>query len=118
MVIAVILFFLTLAAKLAVDVRLYLSGKPNRHTLGPVIVFVVLVACSWIAGWLTLPLWFLGWSILFNGLYNVLIGQGWWYLGTTARLDRFERRHPWVTIVKYSLFTATILFLWLTNTSS
>jgi len=106
---ALVIFFLTLIGKLVIDVRLYLSGKPNKHILGPAIVFVALVACCWAAGWLSAGIWFLGYWILFNGSYAVLIGQKWGYLGTTAFLDRTERKYRWITPAKYAAFAVSII---------
>jgi len=108
--VAIILFILTLAGKLIVDLHLYFSGGVNNHVIGPAIVLVSLAGCSILAGWRSIPMWFLNYWILFNGLYAVFIHQSWGYLGTTSKLDIFESEHGWVTILKYILAVASIIY--------
>lgn len=110
LIIAVCLFAAVLIGKLAVDFQLYQSRKVNEHLLGPVIVFIVLVVCSFLAGWKSVGIWFMGYWILFNGFYAVLIGQKWGFLGTTSKLDIFERKNKWVTPAKYILFIGSVIF--------
>lgn len=115
MIWALLIFVATLIAKLAVDVRLYLRGGVNKHRVGPAIVLVALVACSWLAGWTSTGMWFFGWWILFDGLYNKLIGQDWFFVGETAKLDKLQRKYPFLVILKYSLFAASIAFYFITR---
>lgn len=116
MIPALLIFLAALAGKLAFDLHLYFSNKTNKHTTGPAIVVVILLVCSWVAGWITTGVWFFGWWIIFNILYALFIGQDWNYIGNTSKLDKFERKHTWVSVVKIFVFVASITATYLFKT--
>lgn len=105
--IAIILFTLTLAGKLIVDLSLYYSGGVNNHTLGAAIVFICLSACSWLSGWRSIPMWFFGWWAIWDTLYALFIGQDWNYIGNTAWLDKLQINYPALQWFKYIVATVT-----------
>lgn len=111
MIWAVVLFVVTLALKLAFDIKLYFSGKKNRHQLGPALVLVSLVTCSYFGGWHSTPFWFFAFWNLFDVLYAFLIGQAWNYVGTTAFLDRMQRKYLAVRILKLAGLAISIILL-------
>lgn len=50
--------------------------------------------------------------VLFNGILASMKGLGWFYVGTTARLDRLIRRFPILYLIIYALATVgVILFI-------
>lgn len=109
LIIALIIFFATLVIKLAVDYRLWLRGKTNRHLLGPIIVLTCLVVCSVLAGWLSTPMWFFGWWAIFDSLYALLIGQKWYYTGSTSKLDKWQATSPALKWLKYVMVPVSII---------
>lgn len=111
-IIALLLFIACLAGRLAYDTWLYQSRKVNNHVVGPAITLVVIVACCWLAGWLSIPMWFFGFAAIFDPSYAVLIGQKPGFLGTTAKLDRLQHRYPPLVWVKYiGAVVAILLFI-------
>lgn len=112
MITAVAIFIMTLIGKLLFDVHLYYSGRSNEHTLGPLIVLIALIACSWVSHWYYLPGWMSLFWACFDPLYAVLIGQKWHFVGSTSFLDRLQHRYPFIACVKYILgVTSLILFI-------
>lgn len=110
MITSLIIFFLTLAAKLTYDRHRYLSRKTIYHGREAIVVSIALIAASYFADWKTIPLWFFGFWVLFDGFFNLLIGQPWGYLGETAKLDKLMRKYPLIIILKYfGLFASTII---------
>lgn len=109
MIYGIIIFFVMLGLKLAVDVKLYQSRKVNNHKLGPALVFIGLIICSYLAGWLSTPMWFFGWWVLFDGFYNILIGQPWLRVGETAWLDRMQRKYHGLPWLKYTMAILSII---------
>lgn len=113
MLAAFILFFAMMALKVGADVKLYQLRKVNKHVLGPALVLLGLIACSILAGWVSTPMWFFCWWVLFDGVYNLFIGQRWTFIGTTAKLDILQRKHPVLVWVKYlGAVLSVILFIW------
>lgn len=95
------IFFVTFVIKMILDLSIYFSGKHNKHAVGSAIVFLVLVACSWITGWMSAPMWFFGWWALWDTTYALFIGQPFYYVGTVAWLDQVQRAYPFLIFVKY-----------------
>lgn len=125
MIYGLAIFILTLIIDLATDYRRWLKRKPVRHNLGGWLRCIGLVPAGvllsvspqlqiqpqiWaVPGAMVFTYW-----ILFNGIYGLLIASNWWFLGTTSKLDRYERTHKWVTVVKYAgcvLFNLLYLIL-------
>lgn len=102
LIIAIVIFFATLVIKLAVDYRLWLKGKPNQHSLGPIIVFACLVICTWLAGWRSAGMFLFGWWAGFDSFIALLMGQKFYYVGNTARLDKWQRINPALLWLKYA----------------
>lgn len=110
MIIALVIFFVALVTKLVIDYNLWLKGTPNNHKLGPALVLIALVGCSWLAGWHSTPMWFLGWTCLFDPAFAIMIGQKWYYVGETATLDKIQRKRPILQTLKYVLFIGSVIF--------
>lgn len=110
MTIALLIWLAAFVAKLWRDVWLYRNGKRNRHTIGPALVVVAIAAATYFGGWITLPLWGFGWWALFDPAYALSIGKHPSFLGTTAKLDRLQRKYPFLVYLKYALFIASIIF--------
>lgn len=110
--IAIILFVLTITGKLIIDLNLYYSGGVNNHTIGAAIVFVSLGVCSWLAGWRSIAMWFFVFWMLMDSLWGLFTGNGFLYLGTTAKLDILQRDYPVIQVLKYLLAVgATVFFI-------
>jgi len=107
MIYAVLLFILVLAVDLVTDVRLYDKGLQPDKFRGAILRTVGLAPCVyWLGPWSIPGLFFL-YLILFNGFYNILIGQRWEFLGTTSKIDLFLARLP--RFLKYILLIFSIL---------
>lgn len=102
MIWGVIIFIVTLAVDLWTDVRLYFKKKKVNHFRGAALRLIGLVPACWLMGWISAPMLFFAYWVLFQGLYNKLIGKEWDFVGTTAKLDRFERKNPWFKWVRYA----------------
>lgn len=112
MIYALVVFTLTMAIKLAIDLKRYQSGKPNRHILGPAIVFTALIACSWLSGWIWVLGWFFTWNAVFDTLWGTLALREPFYIGTTAWLDRLQRKYRVLQVLKYLLaITSIVLYV-------
>lgn len=109
MIIALVIFLLVLIGKLIFDLHLYFSDKPNKHFIGPIIVVIALAICSWLAGWLSIQMWFLNWWMLFDGFYGLFIGHGFFYVGTTAKLDILQRKYQLLFWFKYIAAPVSII---------
>lgn len=106
------IFVLVLATDLFTDVRLYYRKRKVNHSRGAVLRIVGLVPAVYFLGWIAIPAMGFIYLILFNGLYNVLIGQKWGFIGTTAKLDKWQRRNKWFSWFKYAAAIGfTILYL-------
>lgn len=110
MIWALIIFVACLTIKLAIDLRQYHSRKTINHGLEAVFVATALVGVSWLAGWYSLPMWFFGWTCLFDPAFSLLIGQKPFYIGETAALDKIQRKYPFLQLLKYLLLTVSIIF--------
>ncbi len=109
---AIGLFVMTIAGKLAFDLHLYFAGGVNNHVAGPTIVFICLVGCSILGGFASIPMWPLVYWPVFDTLYALFIGQGPFYIGTTAKLDILQHSYPILQALKYVLaISSIILFL-------
>lgn len=100
-VIAICLFAAVLIGRLTYDDWLYKAGKKNTHLRGPIITAVVLTVCSILCGWLSIPMWLFGFWALFDTFYALLIGQKWYYTGTTSKLDKLQAQNPALKWFKY-----------------
>jgi hypothetical protein len=108
--IAIIIFVLTIAGKLSFDIHLYFAGGVNNHIEGPIIVFICLIGCSLLGGFTSIPMWPLVYWPVFDTLYALFIGQGPFYIGTTAKLDILQHDYPVLQVLKYVLAIASIVF--------
>lgn len=114
MIVALIIFFATLTGKLLIDLKQYHSRKKINHAAEAFIVACLLTLASFFAGWISAPMWFLGFWCLFDPAFALLIGQQFFYVGTTSKLDILQSKYPLVLILKYFLFIGSIiLFIWL-----
>lgn len=111
MIHAFAIFTLTLVIDLFTDVRRYYDSKPINHARGAALRLLGLVPACILGGWVFIPFAFFGYWVLFNGLYNVFIGQDWWYVGGKSNLDKVERKYPAITWAKYILFIGSIILL-------
>lgn len=97
---AVLIILVTLAVDLWTDYRRR-NGQVN-HIRGfwlRLIGFVPAVIVGGLyAPWLVFPYW-----AVFDGWMGLLLKQGWFYLGTTSRLDRVQRHYPVLVLIKYGL---------------
>jgi hypothetical protein len=109
MIYSIFIFILLIIVKLAFDVRLWLNNRQNRHRWAWLVAIVLLV-CSWQAGWESTGIWFFWYWIIFDGMYNILIGEKWWYIGETAWLDKMQRIYPFLVYVKYAGAILSIIF--------
>lgn len=109
-IIAIIIFILTIAGKLIIDLHLYYSGGVNNHIIGPAIVLISLGVCSWISGWRSIPMWLFTYWALFDSMYGIFIHQGFFYIGTTAKLDILQRHYLIILWMKYILSIASIVY--------
>lgn len=98
MIYAIILSILVLVVKLIYDYRLWLKKKPVNHTkewlimaIGSIPAIVIFTLESKLPTFFSAPLsaimlmgfiWF-----FFDGLYNILRGQNWFYTGTDDKDD-------------------------------
>jgi len=108
MIYSVLLFVLVLAVDLITDVWLYREGAQPDKFRGTILRCIGLAPCVYWLGWRSVPLIFFLYLILFNGFYNLLIGQRWEFLGTTSIIDRYLAKLP--RILKYILLTFSIIF--------
>lgn len=109
MIWGIVIFALTLIVKLVFDLKQHNSGKPINHKLEAVFVAVALTGASFLAGWKSAPMFFFGFWVLFDGLFAVLIGQSFFYVGTTSALDKLQRKYPFLRVVKYVLFVGSVV---------
>lgn len=112
MIYGLTIFTIVLTIDLFTDVRLYYQKKKVNHTRGAVLRCIGLAPAVYFLGWIAIPAMFFVYLILFNGLYSVLIGQKWGFIGTSAKLDRWQRRNKWFSWFKYlAAIGFTILYL-------
>lgn len=104
-----VIFAVTLIAKLNLDYWQYLKGKKINHALEAVFVTIALGVASFFAGWISAPMFFFGFTCLFDPAFAMLIGQKPFYVGTTAKLDILQRKYPFLQVLKYILFVGSII---------
>lgn len=95
------IFILVLAVDLYTDVRLFYKKRKVKHGRGAVLRCIGLAPAVYLLGWLAIPSMFFWYLILFNGFYNILINQKWEFLGTTAKMDKWQRKNKWFKPFKY-----------------
>jgi hypothetical protein len=104
-----LIFAVLMALKLAIDYRTHLSGKRIDHDkeFGILTAGLIVLSLFMHPFWLSLPmLGMLAWVIVDMGM-GALLTRKPFYLGTTARLDRLQRRYPAIHVLKYILAIAT-----------
>ena len=107
MIYAVLIFIFVIGADLLTDVQRYFAKRKVNHTRGAILRCIGLGPSVYFLGWQSIPMMFLLYLILFNGFYNLLIGQKWEFLGTTSKLDRMQAKVPkWI---KYACFIVSLL---------
>lgn len=109
MIWAITIFAITIIIKLAIDLKRWQSGNVNKHSLGPGIVAGVLITCSYICGWWSVPMWFFGYWALFDTLWGVLAIRDPFYVGETAWLDKLQRKYRVLQVLKYVLAIGSII---------
>lgn len=70
---------------------------------------MVIIACSWIAGWETAGIWAFGWWALFDTFWGLLAVRNPFYIGETAWLDRLQRAYGIIQVLKYAGFIASLI---------
>lgn len=108
--IAVYGFVVCMAIKLAVDLQQFHSRKTINHALEAVFVAIALAALSFLAGWKSAGIWFFGWWMVFDFMFNVLVGNPPFYVGETAWLDKLQRKYPVLQFARYVLFIGSVIF--------
>lgn len=108
MILGLIIFILTLAAKLVYDVNQYNKHLTINHAKEAFFVSLALLGASFFGGWLSVPIWFFGFWVLFDGFFNLFINQKWGYIGNTAKLDQLQHKYPFLTWIKYVALAASI----------
>jgi hypothetical protein len=107
----IFLVIATLGIDVFTDVRLFYKKKRVNHFRGALLRLIGLIPAVYLLGWLSIPMIGFWYMTLFNGVYNLFIGQRWEFVGTTAKLDRIQRKHNWLRYVKYAgLILSTILY--------
>lgn len=101
LIIAIALFILTIVLKLIVDLHLYHSGGTNNHIIGPIIVLASIGVSTYLAGWRSIFMWLFVFWAAFDSSWGLLTGNGFFYVGTTAKLDILQRSYPFVLWLKY-----------------
>lgn len=115
MIYGIAIFISVLCVDLYTDVRLFYKKKKVNHIRGAALRCIGLAPAVWFLGWLSIPMIFFWYLTLFNGIYNLFINQKWEFVGTTAKLDIWQRENKWFKPAKYIgiiIFT-TIYILWL-----
>lgn len=113
MIYGIVLFVITLAIDLATDYRRWLRRTAVNHTRGVWLRLIGLIPAgvllSVAEGQIQPQIWavpsamFFTYWVLFNGIFALLIGQNWGYVGDTSAMDRWERKNRWFGPVKYIL---------------
>lgn len=109
MIYGIVIFIVVLAADLFTDIRLYYKKKKVNHVRGAILRTIGLAPAVWLMGWLSAPMLFFAYLILFNGVYNLFINQPWEFTGTTSAIDRVQNRYPVLKKVKYLLLIISII---------
>ena len=131
LLVAILTSIIPLIGKLLVDYKKWLAQKPVNHIkeFWIVIMCYVLPGILWI-DWLDTNRWyaypvvilmigFLFW-FLFDGLYNILRGFGWWFTGSDDKGDAktddlIQGLKPWqhkaLKIGGMIIFTGLLIFI-------
>lgn len=100
-----ILFALLMAAKLVIDYRQWLNKRRIDHDIEAAVLAALLIvpALMLYPWWLSYPMlaaW--AWLIVDLGM-GLLLTRDPFYIGTTAKLDRLQRKYPVIRVAKYLL---------------
>lgn len=108
MIPGLLIYLLTLTVDIITDYRIWLHKKTVNHKRGALLRLIGLVPAMWLLWWegvLLLPAYWM----LFDAVYGTLIARTPLYVGTTAWLDRLQRRYPWLMVAKFALGTGGIV---------
>lgn len=118
-IIATVIAAVVLTIDLITDYRLRLKYRDVvmmqgavKHKQGFWIRAIGLTPAFILGWWALTPLIAFAYWHLFDGITNILWGNNWFRLGTTAGTDNFQRRYPWLTWVKY-IGLAVFIFLFI-----
>lgn len=90
-----------LGATLAVD--LYTDTRPSvkvNHLRGWLLRLIPYAFCIIMDGFIAAPLAFTYWALFDTG-YGIIVHRNWLYIGTTAWLDKLQRRYSDTRELKY-----------------
>lgn len=118
MIVSIIIFVMVLVIDLFTDLRLFKKGKPVNHKVGAALRLAGFIPIYFLLGWQIIPFaGFLYW-LLFDGLYNVFRGFGWWFTGSDdkddANTDNFlQHLSKWqhITLKIAGLIGSLLLYL-------
>lgn len=112
MIASALIFFAVLALDLWTDLKRYFSGKQINHARGLVLRIVglapsvLLLPHDRILGAFVEGILFM---TLFNGIWGIATGNGWFYFGHTAVIDKLMNRlKPASYIFQYAALIALI----------
>lgn len=119
-IIALVIAVVVLIIDLVTDYNLWLKYrnvvKPKgsvKHKYGFWLRLVGLTPAFILSGWFMAPLIAFAYWHLFDGILNLLMGESWFRLGTTAGTDTAQAAHPAITWGKYiGLVLSIIFFIW------
>lgn len=121
---AIILFALALAWDVITDYRKFLKRKPVNHTADAWLRVALLLPSAFcferatnLEWYWSVPLiavmFFFTWLLLFDGIYSTLIGQGFFFAGTTGKIDRVLVKWPVIRRAAFKIAgTAVSIFLY------
>lgn len=113
MIWSAVIFFAVLAIDLFTDLRLFFKRKPVNHTRGLILRLIGLAPSVYLLPHdriIGAALEGMLYLTLFNGIWGLVTGNGWFYIGDTARVDRFMRGgEPWSYLIQYTLLIGLIL---------
>jgi hypothetical protein len=116
-IIAIVITALVLAVDLITDYRLWLKYrnevKPEgsvKHKYGAWLRLAGLAA-PLVLGWpfLSIAICFVYW-VFFDGIMNILMRENFFRIGTTAWLDKQQRKYPIIVWVKYIGLIGSVTF--------
>lgn len=115
----VILFFVVLGVNLYVDYKTWKKGIAINHKRGAILRVLGLAPIPFLIGWSVLGLVLSLYWFLFDGLFNIIRGFGWWFTGSEdgkddAKTDNFlQRLKLWqhVTIKLGFILLSALLFI-------
>jgi len=117
MILSAIIFLAILGVDLLTDLRRYLKREKINHVRGfllriaGLIPSVVFLPHDHVLGAAVEGLLYM---TLFNGLFNIMIGQNWFYIGSTSWIDK-QMRKLGITgfLLQYGLLINLILLYFL-----